>query len=337
MNRSKLFYAAACQTDQPNPKSRSEIRRSTDALLALAERAVVGYRPFHDVKLVVFPEFALAAPVYATAEELAEKLALPAENEHIERLAEKARELGCYIQTGSFLEVDERYRDCVFNTTLLLSPKGETILRYRKVNPWIPWEVHASPHDILNYEDELFPVADTDIGRIGTATCYDWLFPETTRELALKGAEILVRISAYMDPWGATAPLDWWTSVNRVRALENTAFVVAANQAASAGRYPPFSWPGGSMIVDYDGRILSQANPGAGEQIVVGPVSIATLREERSRRQGHAMLAHLRTEAYKEARVRRFSRSLRPEDRTVEALDESIRRSKRRIGFGDET
>jgi predicted amidohydrolase len=65
-----------------------------------------------------------------------------------------------------------------------------------------------------------------------------------------------------MDPWGATPPMDWWTLFNRARAVENTVYVVAANQAASREHYPPFSWPGGSMVVDYDGRIVSQAEPG---------------------------------------------------------------------------
>src|SRR5262249_59538071 len=100
--------------------------------------------------------------------------------------------------------------------------------------------------------------------------------PEAIRQLALKGAEVLLRVSAYMDPWGATPPMDWWTLVNRCRALENLAYVVAANQGARADHYPPFSWPGGSMLVDYDGRILAQADPGPGEKIVVaggGPAS----------------------------------------------------------------
>jgi predicted amidohydrolase len=92
--------------------------------------------------------------------------------------------------------------------------------------------------------------------------------------------------------------MDWWTLFNRARAAENMAFVVAANQGASADHYPPFSWPGGSMIVDYDGRVLSQADPGPGEKIVVGPIDLAALRAERARRQGHALLTHIRSEAY---------------------------------------
>ena len=101
-----------------------------------------------------------------------------------------------------------------------------------------------------------------------------------------------------MDPWGTASPLDWWTVVNRCRALENMAYVVAANQGARLANYPPFSWPGGSMVVDFDGRILAQAEPGPGERIVVAPVDIAALRAERQRRRGHHMLSHLRTELY---------------------------------------
>jgi predicted amidohydrolase len=124
------------------------------------------------------------------------------------------------------------------------------------------------------------------------------LFPEAIRQLALAGADVLIRVSAYMDPWGTSLPMDWWTMVNRVRALENICFVVAANQSVSLRNYPPFSWPGGSMVVDFDGRVLAQAEAGPGERIVVGPIDLAALRAERERRRGHQMLAHLRNEVY---------------------------------------
>jgi predicted amidohydrolase len=139
---------------------------------------------------------------------------------------------------------------------------------------------------------------ETEIGRLGAAICYDWLFPEAIRQLGLAGAEVLIRVSAYMDPWGTAQPMDWWTLINRARAIENMAYVVASNQGASLANYAPFSWPGGSMIVDFDGRVLAQAEAGPGERIVVGPIDLAALRFERERRRGHHMLAHLRNEAY---------------------------------------
>jgi predicted amidohydrolase len=291
------YYAACCQTDFPSAASRAEIGSRVDRMLEMIDHAVLGYEPFFPVRLVVFPEFAHTPPIYPTTAELAEKLAVPLPNEHTARYVRRAKLHGIYIQTGTFLEVDERYPGAVFNTTCLIGPEG-ILAKYRKTHPWVPWEVHASPHDIRDYRAEPFPVVETGIGRLGAAICYDWLFPEAIRQLAFKGAEVLIRVSAYMDPWGTAAPLDWWTVVNRCRAIENIAYVVAANQGARLEHYPPFSWPGGSMIVDYDGRILAQAEPGPGERIIVGPVDITALRCERDRRVGHQMLAHLRTELY---------------------------------------
>lgn len=291
------YSAAACQTDQPNPSVRAEMSRNTDRMLAMVDAAVAGAAPFLPVRLVVFPEFAHAAPVYATVEELRRHLAVPIPNEHTERLAASARHHDIYIQSGSMIEEDVRWPGVLFNTTCLIGPEG-ILYKYRKVNPWIPYEVHSSPHDVPGYDEPLFPVADTPIGRIGCAICYDWLFPEAMRQLTANGAEVLVRVSAYMDPWGATEPMNWWTIINRARAIENIAFVVAANQGASLRYYPPYSWPGGSQVVDFDGRLLAEASPGPGERIVVAPIDITALRHERATRQGHHMPAHLRTEAY---------------------------------------
>jgi len=297
-----MYYAAACQTDFPAPSHRREIAERTRRMAAIVEQTVLGYEPFFDVRLLVFPEFAHAVPIHDRVERLYADLAVEIPNEHTEVYARLARKHGCFIQTGSFLERDERFPGHVFNTTCLIGPDG-LLSRYRKVNPWIPWEIHTSPHDLPDYPDDPFPVVDTEIGRLGVAICYDWLFPETIRELAFRGAEVLIRVSAYMDPWGTAEPINWWTLVNRTRALENTAYVVAANQGAQMAHYPPFSWPGGSMAVDYDGRILAQADPGPGEKVVVAPIDIDRLREERSRRRGHAMRDHFRPEIHSYGRA----------------------------------
>jgi hypothetical protein len=141
------FYVAACQLDMPNPTHRNEIAARVDRMLELIEHAVTGYEPFFDVRLVVFPEFAHAAPIYPTVEELLDKLAVPIPNEHTQRYQEKANKLNIYIRTGSFLETDDRWPGHVFNTTCLIGPDG-IVSKYRKVHTWIPWEVHTSPHDL---------------------------------------------------------------------------------------------------------------------------------------------------------------------------------------------
>ena len=124
-------------------------------MLSLIDSAVAGAVPFLPVKLVTFPEFAHCAPVFPTVKELKEKLAIEIPNEHTERLIAKAKEHDIFIQSGSFIEYDPKYPNHVFNTTCLISKNG-ILSKYRKVNPWIPYEVHSSPHDIEGYTEELF-------------------------------------------------------------------------------------------------------------------------------------------------------------------------------------
>ena len=99
------------------------------------------------------------------------------------------------------------------------------------------------------------------------------------------------------------------------------------------------------MIVDYDGRILAQADPGPGEKTVVAEVDIAALRAARRTRLGHNPLAHLRTEAYGVYRESyyppgTFRHAKEPEgDRTVEGneaeIREALRKWPRDPGSGD--
>jgi formamidase len=333
-----LYYAACCQTAFPCPTDREEIADRTRRMCTIVEEIAAGYEPFFDVRLFAFPEFAHAAPIYPDLATLRSRLALPVPNEFTDDYAKVAKKLGCYIQTGSFIEWDPNFPDVLFNATCLIGPSG-VLSKYRKVNPWIPWEQMASPHDIKDYSDCLFPVAETELGRIGVATCYDWLFPEAIRQIALAGAEVIIRISAYMDPWGVASPMEWWTTINRARAIENMVYVVAVNQGAERQSYPPFSWPGGSMIVDFDGRILAQADPGPGEKIVVAPIAMDVLRAERARRVGHHLLAHFRSEVYTYWKGSYLSPAWReeaPEENrwTMHHLTQRIRQAKSRLGIG---
>ena len=324
-----MYYAAACQTNFEAPTHRDQIAVRTRRMAAMVEQTIIGYEPFFDVRLLVFPEFSHAVPIHDTVERLHADLAVEIPNEHTEVYARLAKKHGCYIQTGTFLERDDRFPGAVFNTTCLIGPGG-ILSKYRKINTWIPWEVHTSPHDLPDYPDDPFPVVETEIGRLGVAICYDWLFPETIRELAFRGAEVLIRVSAYMDPWGTAEPVNWWTLINRTRALENTAYVVAANQGAEMQHYPPFSWPGGSMCVDYDGRILAQADPGPGEKVVVAPIDIDRLRQERERRRGHDTRAHFRAEIHGYSNRSRLQPAA-GQGITIENLDQRIAKGKKTL------
>ena len=80
-----IYYAAACQTAFDCPKSRDGIAANVDRMCTMAENTILGYEPFHEVRLLVFPEFAHAAPIYDSVSKLKERLALPLPNEHVDR------------------------------------------------------------------------------------------------------------------------------------------------------------------------------------------------------------------------------------------------------------
>ncbi|MCA9295878.1 MAG: hypothetical protein KC983_05160, partial [Phycisphaerales bacterium] len=177
-----MYYAAACQTAFECPRDRTEIADRVSRMCAIAEQTIIGYEPFHDVRLLAFPEFAHAVPIYDSIRTLRERLAVTLPNEHTDRYAALCAKYGCYMQTGTFLERTDD-EDVVYNTTALIGPTG-VLSMYRKVNTWIPWELHTSPHDRPADNPEPFPVVDTELGRLGVAICYDWLFPETIRQIA---------------------------------------------------------------------------------------------------------------------------------------------------------
>ena len=93
-------------------------------MVEMIDHAVLGYEPFFPVRLVVFPEFAHAAPIYETVAELHDRLAMPIPNDFTEMYHGKARQRGIFIQTGTFLESDPRWPGHVFNTTCLIGPDG---------------------------------------------------------------------------------------------------------------------------------------------------------------------------------------------------------------------
>src|SRR5256885_12733370 len=131
--------------------------------------------------------------------------------------------------------------------------------------------------------------------------------------------------------------MNWWTTINRAGAIENRAFVVGATGGASLRHYPPYSWPGGSQIVDFDGRMLAEASPGPGERIVIAPIDISALRHERESRRGHHMLAQLRTEAYPAYTTHQYpprtiSETNPPPELSYELDNQLIDEAKQRVG-----
>jgi len=290
------YLVACCQLDLQSIDGRDGIRSRVNKMLRMIEDVVIGYKDYLPVRLIVFPEFSISSIPCNSSNELIDKVALPADNEFVDSFVESAAKHNIVINLGTFIE--KRSDDnAVFNTSITVDKNGP-IISYRKLNPFIPLEPVHSPHDLEDYDDSWLPVADTEIGSLATQICYDARFPEMSRVLRFKGAELIMVPSAFMEPWGVRPPMDVWSVALRGRAIENSVFVVGCSLASSYSNHPPFSWTGGSMIVDYEGRIVAQA-AGNTEQILVAPININELRSFRELTNLFSP-NHLRTEIYKD-------------------------------------
>jgi formamidase len=296
VNRGTSYLVACCQLDLQSIDGRDRIGSRVNKMLKMIEDIIIGYRDYLPVKLIVFPEFSISSIPCNSSNDLIDKVALPADNEFIDSFVESAAKHDIVINLGTFIEKRSDNK-VVFNTSITVDKSGP-ILSYRKLNPFIPLEPVHSPHDLEDYNDSWLPVANTEIGSLATQICYDVRFPEMSRVLGSKGAELIMVPSAFMEPWGVRPPTDVWSVALRGRAIENSVFVVGCSLASSYSNHPPFSWSGGSMIVDYEGRIVAQA-AGNTEQILVAPINIDELR---SFRESTNLFSpnHLRTEIYKD-------------------------------------
>ncbi len=166
------------------------------------------------------------------------------DGELVSRLRETARERRCHIHMGSFVERD---RDQLYNTSLLIGPGGEILAKYRKIHLF---GYQSLEQQILTPGDEVV-IAETDLGRLGLATCYDLRFPELFRQMSDRGVDMILVTSAW-----PLARVSAWTLFNRARAHENLAFLVSCN---CAGANQGTAYAGNSMVVGPDGEIMAQA------------------------------------------------------------------------------
>jgi predicted amidohydrolase len=169
-----------------------------------------------------------------------------------------ARELGVELVAGSICERDEAG---LRNTSLHVGPDGEIHAAYRKLHMFdvVVDGVEYRESDHEQAGDEIVLSATSDGVELGLSICYDLRFPELYRILAIRGARILTVPAAFTVP----TTRDHWEVLLRARAIENQAFVIAANQI---GEHEPASDAGvalrsggRSMIVDPWGIVLALA------------------------------------------------------------------------------
>lgn len=235
------------------------------------------------IDLVCLPEVFTFAPLPADSLAVRKKVAEKIPSRFTDQLGKMARKLGAYLVSGSFME--ER-GGAYFNTSLLYDRKGEIAGRYSKTHLF----------DTPDYRESKFfrPGSSllthpADFGTLGILICYDIRFPELTRALCLKGAEVLAVPAAF--PIADYSPgEDHWQILTRAAALHNMVYVLAVNQIGSHGDLKFF---GRSVIVDPWGVEIAKA-PNA-EGIIHAELDLKYAREMRNQRR---VWEHRRPELY---------------------------------------
>ena len=228
--------------------------RNLEACLArLDEAATAG------AELLVLPECAIPGYMFDSAEEampFAEEIPGPS----TEAFADSCRRLEVHVVCGLL----ERDGDQLRNSAVLVGPDG-LLGSYRKTHlPFLGVDRFTVPGDEL-------PVYDTPLGRIGLEICYDLRFPEVTRALALKGADLVAHPTNF--PMAARVQTELITVA---RAAENRIYLLTANRV---GKERGGEFCGWSQIVDPSGRRLVEAGE-TEEALLVAEVDVERARDK---------------------------------------------------------
>ncbi len=168
-----------------------------------------------------------------------------------------ARELGIDLVAGSLVELVEG-REKLANTSVHIDASGEIRAVYRKIHMF-DVEIGGRRYSESAIEDageEIVISASAEGVPLGLSICYDLRFPELYRILALRGARVIVVPAAFT----LSTTRDHWEVLLRARAIENQAFVVAANQV---GKHPAGTARG---EVDDRGPVGGGARDGGGRR-----------------------------------------------------------------------
>jgi len=211
-------------------------------------------------RLIVLPECTLTGYCFSSREE-ALPLAEPIPGFSTEKLMATCRELNVYVVVG-LLEKDG---DKCYNTAVLLGPEG-LVGKHRKLH--LPY---LGVDRFINHGDLPLTVYDTDVGRIGIGICYDLMFAEHSRVLALQGADILV----FPANWPETGTV-YPDYIVPTRAIENRVFCVAVNRV---GKERGTKFLGRSKIAHWFGWSLAEGKDNE-EDILYAEVKPAEARQK---------------------------------------------------------
>lgn len=236
-------------------------------------------------RLVVLPElcnsgyvFESRAEAWACAEEVPS-------GPTVQAWTELCRDRGLYLVAG----IAERSEQSLFNSSVVLGPDGH-IGTFRKVHLWNQENYFFEPGDLG------FPVFQTPIGRIATFICYDGWFPESYRECALRGADIICIPTNWVPiPGQAEGQQAMATVLCMANAHSNSVYIAAADRVG-VERGQPFN--GQSVIVSYTGWPLAGPASSTDEEIIYADVDLKLARSARNWNDFNDPLRDRRPDAY---------------------------------------
>jgi predicted amidohydrolase len=248
------------------------------------------------VRLAVLPEYLFTSyPGRISIPDFAAKAAIQEKGPEYEALGKIASDQKLFL-AGNAYELDRHFPGLYFQTSFVIAPSGDVVLRYRRLNSMFaptPHDVWSKYLDIYGL-DGVFPVARTEIGNLAAIASEEILYPEIARAHALRGAEIFVHSSSEIG-----SPMETQKAIaRRARAFENLAYVVSANTAGIEGTVLPLaSADGNSTVIDYKGMVLSESN--SGETFTAfADIDLHALRAARRKPGMTNFLARQRTELF---------------------------------------
>ncbi|MBN1658106.1 MAG: carbon-nitrogen hydrolase family protein [Anaerolineae bacterium] len=249
-------FVAACVQMAVTP---NDVPGNVEKGVAWLERAVREY----EAELVVFPETVTTTFVTGLDADGLWDLVDEAPGRITAEVQKAARAHGVHVVWPTYRRGPER--GVVYNSSILIGPDGEIIGIYDKTHPFPLERCDTGGWVTLGNRADVF---ETALGTIGMIICYDGDFPELSRLLAVKGAEVIARPSALLRSF------DIWYITNCARAYDNHVYVVATNSVGpdAGGSY----YFGHSMIVTPIAWRLAQAR--GGEEIIAAKLDPEPLK-----------------------------------------------------------
>lgn len=225
------------------------------------ERAARLIEPL-DADLIVLPEFFNTGYLITSRQEAQDLAEVIPDGRTTRALCDIARRKNMHL-VGGLIEKDG---DRLYNAAILVSPRGH-LATYRKVHLFNEETLWFSPGD------RGFEVYDIGLCRLGIMICFDWIFPESMRALALKGAEIICHPTNLVLPFCQDAMI--------TRCLENRVFAVTSNRTGIEQRGgKTFRYTGRSQITGPAANILYRAGADTEETGIVN-MDVAMARNKR--------------------------------------------------------